>query len=92
MAEFNFVQCVIDMSGADGGYAATRRNLEFVPDDPAPTMSLAHEYVHFLQLLSSLAGFNILERMVNLGVGVARILAARLAQRLPCEFCRCFRL
>ena len=70
MASFDFMSCRIDV--ADRG---TSLDLAAMPGNADMTMSFAHEYVHYLQLISSNAGFRILAELLAFGVQSALQLA-----------------
>ena len=70
MASFDFFSCRIDV--ADRGSAA---DLAAMPGNGAMTMSFSHEYIHYLQLISSNVGFRILGELVDFGVHSAFVLA-----------------
>jgi hypothetical protein len=61
---------MIDVS--DRGSSA---DLDAMPGNAIMTMSFSHEYIHFLQLISSNAGFRILGELVDFGVHAALMLA-----------------
>lgn len=63
MATFNFWTFCIDLT--DRG---DRDRLVASPMHPAIIASFAHEYVHYLQSVSSLLGFNIVEQVIRVGL------------------------
>lgn len=75
MAIFDWTSCEIRMTAGDGQYHGTKADLANIPEDADATMSLAHEYVHFLQLISSLSGLHLLGELIDLGVKGALILS-----------------
>jgi hypothetical protein len=70
MASFDFFSCSIDV--ADRGSSA---DLAAMPGNPVMTMSFSHEYIHYLQLISSNPGFRMLAELVDFGVHSAFQLA-----------------
>jgi hypothetical protein len=67
MATFHFRSSVVELD-------VDRAQLESIPSDAAATMSFSHEYVHYLQLLSSLAGARICGELFSLGAHGALVL------------------
>jgi hypothetical protein len=67
MADFNF--WTFSISVAEHG---DRDRLVATPMHPAMIISFAHEYIHYLQSVSSLLGFNILEQIIRVGIDGAR--------------------
>ncbi len=70
MAYFDFFSCRIDVS--DRGSSS---DLAGMPANAVMTMSFSHEYIHYLQLISSNPGFRILAELVDFGVHSAFQLA-----------------
>ena len=75
MASFNWATCEILMTAGAGRYHGTKADLANVPKDANATMSFAHEYVHFLQLIGSLSGLHLLGEIIDLGVKGALLLS-----------------
>ena len=75
MASFNWATCEILMTAGVGRYHGTKTDLANVPNDADATMSFAHEYVHFLQLIGSLSGLHLLGELIDFGVKGALILS-----------------
>jgi hypothetical protein len=75
VAGFNWFTCEIDMTSRVGGYHGSKADLATIPGNAGPTMSFSHEYVHFLQLIGSLVGFNLLAELLDFGVRAALKLA-----------------
>lgn len=65
MAAFEFISFQIVMD------ETPLSRLESPSDHPMVSISLVHEYVHFLQSISSLMGFNLLEEIINFGTNSA---------------------
>ncbi len=74
MASFDFFSCRIDV--ADRGSSA---DLAAMPGNALMTMSFSHEYIHYLQLISSNPGFRILAELVDFSVHSAFQLAGDIA-------------
>lgn len=74
VAYFSFTTCEIGMK-APGIYSGNIADLAQIPADAAATMSMVHEYVHFLQLVSSLSGFALTGELIDFGIRGALILA-----------------
>jgi hypothetical protein len=70
MAGFDFFSCRINV--ADRGSSV---DLAAMPGNAIMTMSFSHEYIHYLQLISSNSGFRILAELVDFGVHSALQLA-----------------
>src|SRR4051794_35859204 len=83
MASFKWATCVIDMSGGVGSYDGTKADLARIPYYPDATMSFSHEYVHFLQLISSVPGIRILGELLDLGIGGAFTLSGHEEGAIP---------
>jgi len=75
MAGFNWTTCEIRMTASGGVYHGTTADLANIPSDADATMSFSHEYVHFLQLISSLSGLRLLGELIDLGVKGTLILS-----------------
>ncbi len=71
MAGFSWATCEILMTNSNGGYGGTSHDLAKIPQDPDATMSFVHEYVHFLQLISSVAGLRLMGDLVRTGLVAA---------------------
>lgn len=69
MGCFHWDTCTIDMAG--GEIRACAAEVGAIPAIDAVTMSFAHEYVHFLQLVSSVAGIRMFAEMIDYAVGGA---------------------
>jgi hypothetical protein len=75
MAHFNWGTCEIGLRCGFGQYHGTIAEVTRIPADPDATMSFAHEYFHFLQLISSLSGLHILGELIDFGAIGALLLA-----------------
>lgn len=71
MASFDWITCEIDMTNRAGVYNGSKADLATIPGNANPTMSFSHEYVHFLQLIGSVVGFNLLAELLEFGVRAA---------------------
>lgn len=74
MATFSPLTCEISLASG-GQYQGSRADLANIPSDPAATMSFAHEYIHYLQLISSYYGFALICQTINNGIYAALILS-----------------
>jgi len=73
MATFQFRTSVLDMT--TGSVCAGIDELSALPDNPSVAMAFAHEYTHYVQLISSVFGMRVLGELLDFGVGVALALA-----------------
>lgn len=74
MAFFSITSLTISMTAPPGQYAGTRADIARIPADADATISFAHEYVHFLQSLSSVMAFRMFAELVDLGIKGALVL------------------
>ena len=71
MSVFDPITCTILLNT---GQTYTRADAANVPTSPGVTMSVSHEYVHFLQAISSLSGFRFLADLIDFGIQGALLL------------------
>lgn len=75
MASFSWSQCKIFMTNQAGSFSGTISDIQGIPTNQDATMSLVHEYSHFLQMISSLSGFRLFCELITFGVhGAVRFL------------------
>lgn len=74
MASFSMMTLEILMTSPPGAYGGTRAEIAQIPTRPDATVSFAHEYVHFLQMLSSVMGFRLFAELLDLGIKGALVL------------------
>lgn len=74
MAYFNWNTFEIVLTGGTA-YQISRNDLTEVPQDGNSTVILVHEYVHFIQSISSICGIRVLAELINLGVTGALLLS-----------------
>src|SRR5262249_34974989 len=79
MAFFSPITCEIHMHGGTGAGSGSMEQVSTLPSDRELSVSYVHEYVHFLQAVSSVAGLRILTSVLDQGVAGALILSGRLA-------------
>lgn len=81
MASFNWATCVIDLSSKSGGaFSGTLADVADIPNHRDATISFAHEYVHYLQALGSVAGARILGELVDIAVAGALLLEGAVSE------------
>src|SRR4051812_43820992 len=66
MASFDFWHFSIDLADR-----ADQERFKQLPHHPLATLSFVHEYVHYLQSVSSLLVFNLLEQLLTVGIAAA---------------------
>lgn len=62
------------MTAPPGDYAGSQADIARIPTDPDATVSFVHEYVHFLQAISSVMAFRLFAELVDLGIKGALVL------------------
>jgi hypothetical protein len=69
MASFSFMNCSINMTSAgDTRYNGSSADLANIPGDAGATITFTHEYIHFVQSISGIWGFRLLDAMIDLGI------------------------
>jgi hypothetical protein len=82
MASFDWASCVIDVSTRNGGqFNGTLADVAGIPTNRDATISFAHEYIHYLQAIGSVAGARILGELVEIAVAGALLLQGAISDQ-----------
>lgn len=68
MAAYNWGTYEIDLSSDQGVRSFTLAELSLVPNNTSVSISLVHEYMHYVQATSSLTAMNVLGELISFGV------------------------
>lgn len=79
MAAFDWMTMTIDMGV--GGTSFSSKDLSEMPASGPPTMSFVHEYIHYVQSLSSVAAGRWLSELLQIAVLTALLLDGHVPER-----------